>query len=223
MRTSSSISQSASEAPNDGWASSFRLTIAPRDGSRSCTRPWRTNGSGARRGTRTRSGATRSTTSGSAVQAHAPSARSAARGSAACRTERRSSGASCRTQRARPSRPACGAWRGASASCRAERSTSRVEGAAIMRVMTHSAACSIGSGSRPCRDAASRTSTPSVPPSSMGATDGGSTGVAALVVGSAPSSSTDKLLSIPVGFASSHRVWYIWRTARLLSSQPTSK
>eukprot|EP00964_Phaeocystis_antarctica_P109117 scaffold73607_cov68-Phaeocystis_antarctica.AAC.1 len=219
-RTSSSISESPSGAPKSGWASSFRLAIAPRDGSRSCKRPWRTNGSGARRGTRARTGATYRATSGSATPAHALSARSAARGSAACKTERCSNGASCRTQRAKPSKPACGAWRGASALRMAERSTSRAAGAVAMRVITHSTACSIGSGSRLRCDAARRTSTPSVPPMSMGATDDGSTGVAAVVAGSAPSSNTDEPLSLPADVASSHRVWYIWRTARLLSSQP---
>eukprot|EP00964_Phaeocystis_antarctica_P038771 scaffold22169_cov69-Phaeocystis_antarctica.AAC.2 len=197
--TSSSISESPSGAPKSGWASSFKLAIAPRDGSRSCKRSWRANGSGARRGTCARSGATYRATSGSATPAHALSARSAARGSAACRTGRRSNGASCRTQRARPSRPACGAGRGASALCMAERSTSRAPGAVAMRVITHSAACSIGSGSRPRRDAARRTSTPSVPPTSTGAADGGSTDVAVVVTGSAPSSNTDEALSLPAG------------------------
>ena len=103
VRTSISTSESLSGAPNSGWASSFRLAIAPRDGSRSCKRPWRTNGSGARRGTHAHTGATDKATSGSARPAHALSARSAVRGSTACRTERRSSGASCRTQRASPS------------------------------------------------------------------------------------------------------------------------
>ena len=223
MRTSISISESPSRAPKSGWASSFRLEIAPRDGSRSCKRPWRANGSGARRGTRARSGAAHRATSGSAAPAHALSARNAARGSAACRTERRNSGASCRTQRERPSRPACGAWRGAFGLVMAERSTSRAAGAVTKRVITHSAPCSIGSGSRPRRDAVRRTSTPSVPPTSTGAADDGSTGVAAVVAGSAPSSNTDEPLLLLVGAASSHRVWYTWRTARLLSSQPVSK
>eukprot|EP00964_Phaeocystis_antarctica_P141483 scaffold106528_cov66-Phaeocystis_antarctica.AAC.1 len=196
--TSSSISESPSGAPNSGWASSFRLAIAPRDGSRSCKRPWRANGTGARRGTRARSGFTHRATSGS-TPAHALSARSAARGSVACRTERRTRGASCRTQRARPNRPACGAWRGASPLRTAERSTSRAAGAVAMCMITHSAVCSIGSGSRPRRDAARRTSTPFVPPTSMGAVDDGSTG-------SAPSSNTDLPLSLPAGVASSHRV-----------------
>eukprot|EP00964_Phaeocystis_antarctica_P047726 scaffold27624_cov66-Phaeocystis_antarctica.AAC.5 len=223
VRTSSSISESPSGAPKSGWASSFRLAIAPRDGSRSCKRPWRANGSGARRGTRVRTGAAHRATSGSAAPAHALSARSATRGSAACRTERRSNGASCRTQRARPSRPACSAWHVASALRMAERSTSRAAGAVAMRMITHSAAWSIGSGSRPRRDAARRTSTPSVPPTSTGPTDDGSTGVVVVAAGSAPSSNTDEPLSLPAGVASSHRVWYIWRTARLLSSQPVSK
>eukprot|EP00964_Phaeocystis_antarctica_P004157 scaffold2238_cov62-Phaeocystis_antarctica.AAC.2 len=221
--TSSSISESPSGVLSSGWASSFRLAIAPRDRSRNCKRPWRANGSGARRGTRACIGATHRAISGSAAPAHALSARSAARGSTACRTERRSSGASCRTQRAKPSRPACGAWCGESALRTAERSTSRAAGAVAMRVITHSAACSIGSGSRPRCDAARRTSTPSVPPTSMGAADDGSIGVAVAAAGSAPSSNTDEPLSLAVGVASSHRVWYIWRTARLLSSQPVSK
>eukprot|EP00964_Phaeocystis_antarctica_P088955 scaffold56656_cov67-Phaeocystis_antarctica.AAC.4 len=76
-----------------------------------------------------------------------------------------------------------------------------------MRVITHSAACSIWSGSRPRCDAARRKSAPSVPPTSMWAADDGSTGVAVVVVtGSAPSSSTDVPLSLEVGVASSHRV-----------------
>eukprot|EP00964_Phaeocystis_antarctica_P004161 scaffold2240_cov75-Phaeocystis_antarctica.AAC.2 len=105
----------------------------------------------------------------------------------------------------------------------AERSTSRVTGAVTRRVITHSAACTIESGSRPRRDAAKRTNTPSAPPTRTGAVDDGSVGVAAVATGSAPSSNTDEPLSLSVGMASSHRVWYIWRTARLLSSQSVSK
>eukprot|EP00964_Phaeocystis_antarctica_P009599 scaffold5224_cov78-Phaeocystis_antarctica.AAC.2 len=224
VRASSSISESPSGAPNSGWASSFRLAIAPRDGSRSCKRPWRANGSGARRGTRARTGATYRAASGSAAPAHALSACSAACGSAAYRMERRSSGASCRTQRVRPSRPAYDTWRGASTLRMAESSTSRAAGAVAMCVITHNAACSIGSGSRPQRDAARRTSTPYVPLTSTGAADDGNTGVRVVAVaGSVPSSNTDEPRSLPVSVASSHRVWYIWRTDRLLSSQPVSK
>eukprot|EP00964_Phaeocystis_antarctica_P116838 scaffold80720_cov71-Phaeocystis_antarctica.AAC.9 len=187
--------------------------MAPRAGSRSCKRPRRANGSGARRGTCTRGGAVCSTTSGSVSLTQALRSRNAALGSAACRTERRSSGASCRAQRARPSRPACGVWHdaccGAPESCRAERSTSCAPGAAAMRMMTHSAACSIGSGSRPQRDAAKRTSTLSVPPVSKGAANCVGNGVAVVLVGIDPSSRTDGRQPLPMSVTSSHRVWYM--------------